>query len=95
MSQVFLYKAHYADGHEDVCILRGNRESTAFELELRKRTAWFYPIGKMEARDEADGDFILDFKALTALLEAWEASGSPKITGLGEGPSPSEDEDDE
>jgi hypothetical protein len=49
----------------------------------------------MEARDEADGSFTLEFKALTAMLDAWEASGSPKIAGLGEGPSPSNGEDDE
>jgi hypothetical protein len=49
----------------------------------------------MEAGDEADGGFTLNFEALTALLDAWQASGSPKIAGLGEGPSPSEDEDDE
>jgi hypothetical protein len=49
----------------------------------------------MEAQDEADGGFTLDFKALNELQEAWEASGSPKTAGLGEGPSPSEDENDE
>jgi hypothetical protein len=95
MSEIFVYKACYADGYEEVRILRGNRELTAFESELRKRTAWFYPIGKMEAQDEADGGFTLDFKALTALLEKWKASGSPKMAGLGESTSPSEDEGDE
>jgi len=95
MSEIFVYQACYADGYEEVRILRGKRDLTAFESELRERTAWFYPIGKMEAQDEADGGFTLDFKALNELQEAWEASGSPKIAGLGEGPSPSEDENDE
>jgi hypothetical protein len=46
MSEIFLYKACYADGYEEVRVLRGNQELTAFESELRERTAWFYPIGK-------------------------------------------------
>lgn len=95
MSEIFVYRVCFANEDEQIVIKRGNRELTAFESELRKKTAWFYPIGKMEAQDEADGGFTLDFKALTALLEAWEASGSLKIAGLSEGPSPSADEEDE
>lgn len=95
MSEIFVYQACYTNGYEEVRFLHGDRGQTAFESELRERTVWFYPIGKMEAQDETDGGFTLDFEALTALLEAWEANGSPKIAGLGKGPSPSEDEDDE
>ena len=95
MSEVTVYRICYTDGQEEVCFLRGKRDLTAFESELRKNTKWFYPIGKIDGQDEVDGGFALEMKPLTALLEAWEASGSPTIAGLGEGPSPSEDENKE
>ena len=40
MSEIFVYKAYYADGYEELRILRGNRQLTAFESELIRRTAW-------------------------------------------------------
>jgi hypothetical protein len=92
MSKLHLYMVRYNDGYEEMLFapdeeMKRPGAAEAFEIELREKATWFYPLGEIESRPTKRGD-SLDIKSIKALVDAWNERGAPKITGAGAGASP-------
>jgi len=92
MSKLHLYMVRYNDGHEEVLfapdeLMKKPGAAEAFEMELREKATWFYPLGEIESRTTEGGDSI-DIGPIAALVKAWNERGSPKISGAGTGACP-------
>src|SRR5580704_444721 len=85
----------YADGYQELSFLPAGAGDVldsagveAFEADLREVATWYYPLGEVQSCRNRDGDLRLATAPMGKLIKAWKERGSPRIQGVGAGPSP-------
>jgi hypothetical protein len=90
---VLVYMAGYADGSKEVRCTDYTESATLddagrLNAELHRAAVWYFPIGQIAAPAPLDFDQLI--VSVEQVIKDWECAGSPKVRGLGEGPSPLE-----